>query len=59
MEIDFNVIESGDGTGVQYRSTGRPRVLLREPERCIECNKVFLGLYQIKTCAEHYGLDEI
>lgn len=59
MDIDFNAIGSGNEAGSQHRGFGRSRVLLREPERCVECNKVFLGLYPIKTCAEHEGLDEI
>lgn len=35
------------------------RVLLREPEVCAECNKVFVSLYPIRSCADHQGLEEI
>ncbi len=40
------------------RPTGR-RVLLREPEVCAECNKVFVSLYPIRSCADHQGLEQI
>lgn len=59
MDIDFNAIESGKERGAQRTGFGRSRVLLREPERCAQCNRVFLGLYPIRMCAEHEGLDEI
>lgn len=59
MDIDFNAIGTGNATGAQHRGFGRPRVLLREPERCSQCNKVFLGLYPIRMCDEHEELDEI
>lgn len=35
------------------------RVLLREPEVCAECNKVFISLYPLRACADHEGLDEV
>lgn len=38
---------------------GRSRVLLREPERCCECNKVYVALYPLRSCAEHEGFDEL
>lgn len=31
------------------------RVLLREPELCPECGRVFLSLYTIRRCEEHIG----
>lgn len=34
-------------------------VLLREPERCPECNKVYLSLYALGECADHDGLDQL
>ncbi|MBI5971424.1 MAG: hypothetical protein HY884_09760 [Deltaproteobacteria bacterium] len=37
----------------------RGKVLLREPERCAECNKVFLSLYPLNDCSEHEDLDGI
>ncbi|MBI5643380.1 MAG: hypothetical protein HY954_07895 [Deltaproteobacteria bacterium] len=44
-----------------FRSGGSPRrgVLLREPERCGECNKVFISLYPLKRCTDHEDLDEL
>jgi len=38
---------------------GRSRVLLREPEMCAECGKVYVSLYQINSCSEHDGLDRV
>ncbi len=38
---------------------GKTRVLLREPESCAECGMVFISLYALKKCADHYGLDEL
>ena len=35
------------------------RIMLREPERCFECNKVFVSLYPLRVCSEHEGLDEV
>lgn len=35
------------------------RILLKEPERCPECNKVFISLYILKECTDHEGLDEL
>ena len=29
------------------------RVLLREPERCPECNRIFLSLYGLRGCNDH------
>lgn len=40
-------------------STNGRRVLLREPESCPECNAVFISLYALKRCSDHYGLDEL
>lgn len=39
--------------------SGKNRVLLREPEVCPECNKVFLSLYSLKSCADHEGLERV
>lgn len=53
----FNWFATGvDKSGV--RGGGR-KVLLREPERCAECNRVFLSLYPISGCSEHDDLDAI
>jgi len=35
------------------------RIMLREPERCPECNKVFISLYPLHDCNDHEGLDEL
>ncbi len=42
-----------------FRPGKRSRVLLREPERCPECNKVFISLYPLRLCDDHEGLDEL
>lgn len=34
------------------------RIVLREPERCGECGKVFLSIHRLKECKDHEGLDE-
>ncbi|MCC6502303.1 MAG: hypothetical protein IT362_04095 [Deltaproteobacteria bacterium] len=44
--------------GYFKRPAGR-RVLLREPEVCAECNRVFVSLYSLRSCADHLGLEEI
>ncbi len=33
------------------------KVLLREPEVCKECGKVYLSLWPLKWCYEHLGLE--
>ena len=33
-------------------------VLLREPEQCKECGKVFISLYELRCCTDHEGLEE-
>ena len=45
--------------GGYFRKPAGHRVLLREPEVCAECNKVFVSLYAIRSCADHLGLEEI
>jgi hypothetical protein len=45
--------------GSYFKKAAGPRVLLREPEVCAECNKVFVSLYAIRSCADHQGLEEI
>ncbi|MBI5888191.1 MAG: hypothetical protein HZB82_05710 [Deltaproteobacteria bacterium] len=45
--------------GQRARASGRNRVLLREPERCLKCNQQFLSLYPLSVCAEHDGLDRV
>ncbi len=37
----------------------KQRVLLREPEVCEECNRVFLSLYSLRACEDHEGLEEV
>lgn len=48
-----------EGTGRYFKRPSGHRVLLREPEVCAECNKVFVSLYAIRSCADHQGLEEI
>ncbi|MBI5903715.1 MAG: hypothetical protein HZB84_09575 [Deltaproteobacteria bacterium] len=59
MDADLNLsgFRSADMAG-SYRGI-RNRVLLREPERCKECNRVFISLYELKDCNDHDGLEEI
>jgi len=45
--------------GRYFRRPPGRRVLLREPEVCAECNRVFVSLYPIRSCADHQGLEEI
>ncbi|MBI5562745.1 MAG: hypothetical protein HY894_07855 [Deltaproteobacteria bacterium] len=59
MEIDFDAAGGGTGKKGFRNAFGRGRVLLREPERCPECNRVYLGLYPLKRCDDHEGLDEL
>jgi len=42
-----------------FRPKVNSRVLLREPERCPECNRVFISLYPLRVCQDHQGLDEL
>jgi hypothetical protein len=42
-----------------FRPGRGSRVLLREPERCPECNRVFISLYPLRVCEDHEGLDEL
>lgn len=55
MGSEANVKQSSSG----YYRKRSSRILLREPEVCMECNKVFISLYPLKNCMEHEGLDEI
>lgn len=54
-------IRTGSSVESSRRYFRKPstRVLLREPEVCAECNRVFVSLYPIRSCADHQGLDEI
>ena len=42
-----------------FLSRRKSRVLLHEPERCAECNRVYLSLYSLNFCIEHDGLDPL
>lgn len=50
---------SGGLDWFKRRQIGRKRVLLREPERCLECGHVFISLYPLGRCEDHGGLEEI
>ena len=39
--------------------TKRSKVLLRKPERCRECNEVYVSLYSLRRCAEHDSTEKI
>ncbi len=54
-----NTVFNVERPGRYFRKPAGPRVLLREPEVCAECNKVFVSLYAIRSCADHQGLEEI
>lgn len=54
-QVSFGAVER---SGI-FNGRGNTRVLLREPERCLECGKVFISLYALKSCKDHEGLDRI
>jgi len=58
MENNNALSAPGKKTFGYYRPS-RPRVLLREPEVCMECNKVYLALYSLRCCGDHEGLEKI
>lgn len=37
----------------------KTRVLLREPEVCQGCGRIFISLYPLKACVDHEGLEEL
>lgn len=60
--MEITSVKTGSGkqnVGGYFRRPSGNRVLLREPEVCAECNKVFVSLYAIRSCADHQGLEEI
>lgn len=58
MEMDLSISRFAKwGSSVQHGK--RSKVLLREPEKCVECNKVFLSLYPLRRCSDHEGLDSM
>lgn len=57
MGLSFDGFQPQDGN--RFRPKVNNRVLLREPERCPECNKVFISLYPLRICQDHQGLDEL
>lgn len=59
METGFLSSFLSEGARFGYTRGARSKVLLREPERCMECNRVFVSLYALKSCKDHEGLDEI
>lgn len=60
MRTDYRSIDLGGfGGWGGGRHGGGSRVLLREPERCPVCARVFLSLYPLKDCVDHDGLDRI
>ena len=54
-----NTVFNTERQGSYFKRAAGPRVLLREPEVCAECNKVFVSLYAIRSCADHQGLEQI
>lgn len=61
MDADINLsgFRSADMAGTYRGGIRNNRVLLREPERCKECNRVFISLYELRDCNDHDGLEEI
>ena len=57
MGLSFDGMQPKDWT--MFRPKVNSRVLLREPERCPECNRVFISLYPLRVCLDHQGLDEL
>lgn len=60
MRVDSDQVSFGmrERSGI-FNGRGGSRVLLREPERCLECGKVFISLYALKSCRDHEGLERI
>lgn len=59
MELEFFASRfKKNGNWAGYRKKTVNTVLLREPERCMECNKVYLSLYPLRSCKDHEGLDK-
>lgn len=54
-------MESGrfEGSLGSHMRNRKERVLLREPERCMECKDVFISLYPIKCCKDHDCIDRV
>ncbi|MFQ5427756.1 MAG: hypothetical protein ACE5EZ_02130 [Thermodesulfobacteriota bacterium] len=50
---------SGGLDWFKHHQIGKNRVLLREPEKCLECGHVFISLYPLGRCLDHDGLEEI
>ncbi|HHL39613.1 MAG TPA: hypothetical protein ENJ37_03835 [Deltaproteobacteria bacterium] len=44
---------------LRHHPKGRERVLLRGPERCEECGRVYLSLYRLRGCVDHDGLERL
>ncbi len=57
----INYFDSDDTLNLtgRYLRWSSKRVLLREPEVCLVCNKEFLSLYPLKKCTDHVGLDGV
>ena len=54
-QAGFGAFEKSGG----FNRRAGSRVLLRAPERCLECGKVFISLYALKSCKDHEGLDRV
>lgn len=59
MDSSFSLSDFERKWSGNYKASGKKRVLLREPEVCMECNRVFLALYAVRSCRDHEGLDEL
>lgn len=59
MRVDSDQVSFGTKERFDMFNGKGSRVLLREPERCLECGKVFISLYALKSCSDHEGLERI
>ncbi len=57
--LDSEQKASGGVNWFRGQRYGKKRVLLRGPERCLECGHVFISLYPLCRCVDHDGLEEI
>lgn len=59
METDLSLSGFMNTDFRAFGTRPKKRILLREPERCCECNRIFISLYELKNCMDHENLDEL
>ncbi|MBI5238423.1 MAG: hypothetical protein HY887_08395 [Deltaproteobacteria bacterium] len=52
MEYSFS-----DDAETDENRRDKKKVLLREPEMCMECSEVFISLYPLRRCADHASIE--